>query len=399
MWHWDQGRLAYFQFDALRQIATFVVLHDFKEASKATLFEATGLSFSAPQSHSPWRNYSRILKLCLLVSEIDGRAQPTPVADILSNPGSVTCDEYLHFLLCAFTEPAPALQDWRPDANFRYPLLFALKYLLAKTAIMKNPITGFDEIIGAYQASNFDGTEDDSQFICIINSNENYEEIGKKTPDNLRRQARESLRVIAQISYLHTIDKNIIVSLSTEDARDIFSELCPILGPRSTDQESEIRRLATLFKSGSTNNFFDYPNTIVNEVVESGFREGSKIKKTHVTIERNAGLRKAFFQKRPTTICDVCMLDTAKTYPWTERVMDIHHLLPLSSGTRVEANGTTFADLVPVCPSCHRAIHRFYDEWLNRNSRKDFKNSDEAHNVYREMKSIFPGLIYAYKNS
>ena len=174
MWHWDQGHLAYFQFDALRQIASFVVLHDFKKASKSTLFDETGLSFSAPQSHSPWRNYSRILKLCLLISEVDGHVQPTPVAYILSNPGSVTCDEYLHFLLCYFTEPSPALQDWRPDANFRYPLLFALKYLLAKTAIMKNPVTSFDEIIGAYQASNFDGTEDDSQFIYTINSNKSY---------------------------------------------------------------------------------------------------------------------------------------------------------------------------------------------------------------------------------
>lgn len=75
------------------------------------------------------------------------------------------------------------------------------------------------------------------------------------------------------------------------------------------------------------------------------------------------------------------------------RVMDLHHLLPLSSGTRVEAEGTTLDDLVPVCPSCHRAVHRFYDGWLIGNGREDFTNGNEAHEVYRVMKTEFPGLI------
>ena len=88
-----------------------------------------------------------------------------------------------------------------------------------------------------------------------------------------------------------------------------------ISGPRANDREAEIRKLAALFRDGSTNITFDYPNTIVEEVVESGFREGSKVKKTHVTIERNSRLRKEFSLVRPTAICDVCTLDTAKTYP------------------------------------------------------------------------------------
>ena len=70
----------------------------------------------------------------------------------------------------------------------------------------------------------------------------------------------------------------------------------------------------------------------------------------------------------------------------------MHHLLPLSSGTRVESKGTTFDDLVPICPNCHRAVHRFYDVWLNDNDKKDFKNMEEARVVYQEMKSNFSGL-------
>ena len=103
MWHWDQGRLAYFQVDALRQIASFVKANDFKTANRVQLLTETGLTFQAPPTHSPWRNYSRILKLCLLVSEVNGLAQPTPVADVLSQPGLITCDEYLHFLVSVGT--------------------------------------------------------------------------------------------------------------------------------------------------------------------------------------------------------------------------------------------------------------------------------------------------------
>src|SRR5665213_1407632 len=139
MWHWDQGRLEYFQFDALRQIASYVVNNDFKHADRNILSVETGLPF-APINYTPWRNYSRVLKLMLLVSEENNIAKATPVAFLLSNAGAVTCDEYLHFLLCAFTDPSPALAGWRPTANFRYPLLFAIKYLLAKTAITGTPI-------------------------------------------------------------------------------------------------------------------------------------------------------------------------------------------------------------------------------------------------------------------
>jgi len=390
MWHWDQGHLAYFQFDALRQLATFVTANDFKRAARPTLYDATGLAFAAPPTHSPWRNYSRVLKLCLLVSEVADRAEPTPVAHILSKPGAVTCDEYLHFLACAFTEPSPALANWRADATFRYPLLFALKYLLAKAAIMENPAASLAEIIGKYQSSGFTGSEDDEDFIRLVGIAARYEDLGAGAPASFR-QASESLRVMAQISYLHIRDSQMIVSLDREDAREIFQDLAPILGPRAGNREAELRRLAGLFASGTY--VFDYTNTIIGEVVESGFREGSKVKKTHITIERNGSLRKSFFEARPTAICDVCALNTERTYPWTTRVIDIHHLLPLSSGTRVEATGTTFDDLVPVCPSCHRAVHRFYDRWLVSNDRQDFKDSRESRAVYLDLKAQFPGLV------
>ena len=158
---------------------------------------------------------------------------------------------------------------------------------------------------------------------------------------------------------------------------------------------ARIHPLYKLFSGGSVSDFFDYPNTIVSDVVESGFVEGTKVKKTHVTIERNRNLRNAFFIARPTTICDVCALDTAKAYDWTDKVLDLHHLLPLASGTRVEASGTTFDDLVPVCPTCHRATHRYYDKWLGDRKQKDFLNAGEARDIYSKLKTDFKGRQYA----
>jgi hypothetical protein len=329
------------------------------------------------------------------VSETGAVATPTAVSNLLANAGVVTCDEYLHFLISAFTDPSPALQGWRPDAEFRFPLLFTLKYLLAKVAIQAGDSATFDEIIGAYQHTAFIGDEDDEAFIGAVGRGVEYEVGGRSIASGNKRQPKESLRVMAQISYLHVRGENIIVSLMPEDAQNIFAQMNPVLGPRAIDGDAEIQRIAELFSGGSTSDFFDYPATVVNELIESGFREGSKSKKTHITIERNSGLRREFFQNNPGAVCDVCLMDTSKTYPWADRIMDLHHLLPLSSGTRVEASGTTFSDLVAICPSCHRAVHKYYDNWLRANLRKDFENKAEALFAYSQLKAQFSGIIYA----
>lgn len=394
MWHWDQGRLEYFQFGALRSIAGFVRGNDFKAASRSSLAAATGLTFAVPETHSPWRNYSRVLKHCLLVAEVNGVAVATPIANLLCQPGAVTSDEYFHFLSQVSTEPSPALQGWAPNAAFRYPLLVALKYLLAKAQVGKSLSATLDEIIGVYRVHNLVGHEDEAAFLSILPSAAAHIASGTSAPDQLRRQARESLKVLCQISYLHLVGDLVNINIDSKDAIKAFNELHPIAGLRAADRDSEIMRLASLFGKGQPLGFFDYPDTVIAGVVESGFLEGTKVEKTHVTIERNAGLRKAFFASNPTTVCDVCTMDTAKSYPWTDRVMDIHHLLPLSSGTRVVGTGTTFDDLVPLCPSCHRAVHRFYGEWFRGNERKDFDSRDEAVSVYHTMKSTFPGLIH-----
>lgn len=397
MWKWDQGRMEYFQYDILKTVARFTLNHDFKNASPALIRSETGLAFAAPSTHSPWRNYSRIFKLCLIVSEKNGVAVPTPIASVLADSGTVTCDEYMHFLVEVVTDPSPALSDWAKISDFstlRNPLCFSLKYLLAKVAGLNEFFTPINEIIGAYISSGFTGQEDDTAFLSLMPNRDQYPAIANSVDP---RQARESIKFISQISYLHIDSGNVIAALSQEDAFNIFHEINPIHGNREPDGNNEIQRLAALFKDGSVHDFFDYKETIISDVVESGFSEGSKVKKTHIVIERNAKLRDTFFKNNPTSKCDACNLDTNKKYPWVERVLDLHHVLPLSSGTRVDSRkGTLLSDLVPVCPSCHRAVHRFYDAHLKSESRKDFTNEKEARAIYAKAKSsITEEGIYA----
>lgn len=394
MWHWDQGRMEYFQFANLCAIARFVVGHNFKAASRTQLEAATGLPFK-PDSYAPWRNYSRVLKQCLLVRERGGLAVSTPVATLLAEPGRIAADEYLHFVVEHSTEPSPAFEDWQSDGLMRFPLLFSLKYLLAKAAIEDIGTTPIYEIIGAYQASNFAGSEGEAEFISLARHTAGFEAAGKSAPENLKRQARESFRLLSQISYLFQSRAGVSITLASDDARAIFADLEPVSGPFLADGNDEIERRAKLFSGGSTHDFFDYPHTTLSEVAASGFPEGTKVQKTHVTIERNAKLRQAFFARNRTTVCDVCTMDTRATYPWTERVMDLHHLLPLASGTRVEATGTTLDDLVPICPSCHRAVHRYYGSYFKTQKVRDFASRDEAVGVYEKMKYTFKGIVHA----
>ena len=104
-------------------------------------------------------------------------------------------------------------------------------------------------------------------------------------------------------------------------------------------------------------------------------------------LERNGAVRQAFFAANPTATCDFCGRNTAAEYPWAGRVLDIHHVLPLCSGTRSDKSGTVLTDLVAICPTCHRAAHRFYATWLKGKGRKDFADVKEAHLVYVSAKN------------
>lgn len=386
MWHWDQGRLAYFQFDALKDVARFISAHPWAPNDAALIRRKTGLEFAAPSTHSPWRNYIRIFKLCFIVSERDGVGVPTPVAEVLAQDGATTCDEYLHFIIRATTDPSPALSGWGDlsgSVTIRHPLCFSLKYILSKISILNEAIVPINEVIDAYIRSNFDGSEGDEEFHELLVPKASASVSFSSNP----RQARESIKFISQLSYLHVDRKNIITSLSRQEAYDIIQSLSPINGPREADGDAEIQRLAKFFHSERDNGLAEHKKVPVADMAGLGFLEGTKVVRTHVAVERNPRLRDMFFVRNPTSVCDACSLDTRARYPWTRRILDLHHVLPLSSGTRVDSrHGTMLSDLVPICPTCHRAVHRFYDKHLRAKGRNDFVNENEARGLYVRAK-------------
>lgn len=213
MWRWEQGRLEYFQFDELRKIAKFGGHSDLRHATQGELKATTGLPFY-PIKYLPWRNYSRLFQIAMIaIPKGDARSELTALGEFLSQDGRVTTDEYLHFLATATTDPSPALSGWDHTANLRYPLLFVLRFLLAR-ATQGIANTKISEIVHAYKASGFVGSESQMDFLGII-------DIGNVTPA-AHRQANESIKVLAQLSYLTATRDSVGVSLAKEDANDLF---------------------------------------------------------------------------------------------------------------------------------------------------------------------------------
>lgn len=388
MWSWDQGRLDYFQFDNLKKLAKLALSGDLRLMDRGEMVAGTGLPFLPDdEKYKPWRNYGRVFRSALLcVPEEGGGSKATKVAKALAADGSTTADEYFHYLSESYSDPSPALHNWDHSASLRYPLLFSLKYLLARAAIGLTETT-ITQIIAAYACSGFVGDEDESSFIELIKVDHDMGVVGE------HRQAAESIRVIAQISYLSLDRRAVTVSLSREDAGNIFRQLSPIGGEHLENAAEEILRITELFPSAVDELELDYATTAVSDVEEAGFSvvsfaEGVKTRKTHIVIERNSKIRSEFFKLYPVSTCDFCSLDTAHRYPWVSRVLDVHHLLPLCSGSRTSRDGTMLNDLVAVCPTCHRAVHRYYDCWLKEQGKKDFLDAEQARAVYEKAKKL-----------
>lgn len=388
MWKWEQGRLEYFQFDELRKIAKFGVANNLRQATRSDLEDAVGLPF-LPQSpaYRPWRNYARLFQIALIATpKSTNQAEITELGRLLAGDGKVTADEYLHFLAQATTQPSPALSDWDHTADFRYPLLFALRFILARASQHKST-TQISDVVDIYRRSGFCGDEGQEEFLGIIDNVDN----GVSYPPSRYRQPSESIKVLAQLSYLTATKDTIFVSLTPSDASDLFEDLKPVRGQPLKEKSKEINRRANLFLSAIADMETNYPQSIVSIVSEAGFddtfREGERVRRTHISIERNQMIRSMFFRQNPISICDICGMDTHHFYPWVERLLEVHHLLPLCSGARTSKDGTLLEDLVANCPSCHRAVHRYYDKWLGDTYRVDFTDADEAKQAYAEAKN------------
>lgn len=90
--------------------------------------------------------------------------------------------------------------------------------------------------------------------------------------------------------------------------------------------------------------------------------EGARQLVSHYRRERDAGLSrvaKAAFAKANSgkLFCEACGVEPLKVYG--VEIIEAHHRIPLSKSE--EGRVTEIADLIMLCPSCHRAVHRIPD--------------------------------------
>jgi len=385
-WRWDQGRLTYFRFENLKEICESLV--DIEGINvggvgdsilRECLTSQTGLPF-APATYTVWRNYARVFACALVATQLDGNLRVTDIGRKLAGVDSteIDVDEYLSFWIPRFYLPSPAFQDYTPFDSRVFPLCAVLKYLLANFLEYGEAEIDLSQVFSLIIGNRCDGTE----------PLEHYQTLRPVNRSPIRdegRQVREMLIFASQMSWLKWYGGALRVDILPGDLQsieDLRSVVEPLQNHRSPTQQQEILALGRI-----TTEIIKPVALTTREIPEDVlFTEGKRVRVTHLRIERSPQLRRLFFSKSSLPICDMCTCDTRYRYPWTDNLLEIHHLLPLSSAITITGEGTSLEDVVGLCPNCHRSVHVYYKRWFEINSVNDFFSKEEARGVYQSAK-------------
>lgn len=381
IWRFDQGRLDYFQFDEIKHIACALtavdgilkpnIEHDFLRDSLGS-FSARPF---APAHYTVWRNYKRVFGCQLLATEIAGKIVCTELCKLLAKAGEdIDIDDYMAHFVTHFYYPSPMFEGYTNIGPQTYPAIAVLKLLISQFLLTGKNFISIEDIGQKLIANGITGIEPLAYYSTLTSKPVNVD----------MRQPRELVRFISQFSFLKWNNPNLYLEVASKDeALQIGDLLVPHMSTRNSDAGAEILNLGSHLVGTDLG---DLTISQVN-VMDSEFTEGSKIRARHLRTERSAKLKEFYFANISNPhFCNMCDMDTLKQYPWALRLVEIHHLLPLSSPVRVEGGTTSIKDVVGLCPTCHRATHKYYSKWLSENKQKDFGSYTEAINVYEEVK-------------
>lgn len=381
MWRWDQGRLLYFQFDILRAVAQVLSRFDgvdittCEDAFRSALEADTGMAF-LPKHYTVKRNYSRVFQCALLANFVGEKLYITDMCRELCNKNSdiKTADDYLLTYIKKFRFPFPAFDGYNGHEQPVYPFCAIIKYLLSLQMRGLEAKVSLDDIFRYVIGNNCTGFENIA-FYCGLQPTD------YSCTDAERRQLREMVIFISQLSILQVYGGYLYLENISDDVQSelIMAFLEPERRIARMERIDEFYEMASLDRSRIRVPKFE---TFVVDPMDLEFMEGNRRRVEHFRVERSRLLRKYYQQVHPDAICCACNTDMGLRYPWTEFMIDIHHLLPLSSVVAISARGTSLADIVGLCPSCHRAIHMYYRKWLTTNGQNDFSSKQEAHDVY-----------------
>ena len=380
MWSWDQGRLLYFQFDVLKSIASVLVKFDNVDIRtcealfRKELTNSTGMPF-APDHYTVLRNYKRVFECAFLATVKSGRLLVSDFARELAKEGGSfsNADDYLLSYIGRFRFPFPAFDNYSPETQKVYPFCAIIKLLIALFRSGCEPKISLDDVFSYISGNNCTGFE----------SIDFYERLTPKpcdSNDTERRQRREMLIFISQLSVLKVYGGCLWLDVTNETAMDELAEkfLVPIDNVSKADRAEEFLSLTGI----SGNIILPTIEVFTSDISDAEFIEVKRKRVEHFRVDRSPLLRKYYMQQNASPVCGMCQIKVSEKYPWTDYMLDIHHLLPLSSSIAITTNGTSLSDIVGLCPSCHRSIHIYYTKWLRRMGQDDFRSRAEAMDVY-----------------
>lgn len=377
-WRWDQGRLSYFLYENVVRMARVLAqcdglpLNARDDLLREPLEQGVGLPF-APSHYKVWRNYARVFACSMLAARIGNRLVATDLCHKLADPSDTySPDEYLNFVFSRFALPFPAFSDYNPNIFASFPFVAILKYVfthLDKGATVEDV---FSYVIG----NGCTGLEDLSQYVALPTT-------ARRPLGDEERQVREMLVFMGQTSYLKWINGRLFPD--TTDIRSVLKVVVPFRhGERKTSAAEEFMSMTSIGSDGTLRRLD--VDLVDRNVPIAGFEEGRRVFRTHGRIERSPLVRRAYFRAHPDLVCDACRINVHSVYPWTENLLELHHVLPLSASINVNGTTTVLDDLVPLCPSCHKGVHAFYrvkfDEW----GVQDFGSKKMAHDIYEMAK-------------
>lgn len=391
-WRWDQGRVLYFQFDVLKEISKVLVKYEGKNINddsiakelRETLKEEVGLPF-LPYNYKINRNYSRVFQCSMLARMKGDKLFVSDICKHLATPESIiSCsDDYFHEIMRRFRYPFPAFQEYDINTPIIYPFCAIIKYLISLKMVGSDAKVNIQTISSYIIGNGCSGLED-------IDFYKNLKPTGYILEGDSIRQLREMLAFISQLSYLKAFNGYLYLDVLNEEElndiiRSVSDPLIPSLLANKDEEFSQLTKVPVALKIPVK----------VKKKEESAqlsgleIAEGKRFRVQHLRIERSPLLRKFYIQAHPEPVCAACELKVQEKYPWTSYLLDLHHLLPLASAIKVINENTSLDDLVGLCPSCHRAIHLYYNKWLRANNLNDFRSKKEAMEVYLEaVKSI-----------
>ena len=380
MWRWDQGRLIYFQFDVIKKLSSVLVKFDNVDISeceglfRASLVKETEMPFS-PSSYTVLRNYKRVFECAFLATAENKRLMVSDFCrELAKKDGDMdNVDDYLLSFVSRFRFPFPAFDGYQIVDVQVYPFCAIIKYLLALRLAGRKPCISLDEIFRLLIANNCSGREDLDYYMSLQPMRYTHKYIEM-------RQLREMCVFISQLSFLNMHNRRLWLDIANQSTINELAET--FLSPTNIAQkENRTEEFVELTKL--TNGMIIPSERIfVADYADIEFIEGKRKRVMHFRIERSPKLRKIFQKTNTRPVCNMCQMDVLIKYPWTTYMLDIHHLLPLSSGVAINSKGTSLKDIVGLCPSCHRSVHIYYSKWLKRKGQDDFSSSSEAKSVY-----------------